>query len=393
MVFDGARLPSKSGTEAGRRSKRKEALEQAQIHLQNHRYEQANECFRKAVDIKPSMAHQLILQLQKEGIEYVVAPYEADAQLAHLARTGYVSCVITEDSDLVPFGTPKIFFKMDKYGHGTEMTLSNLTSMPGKDGLDFSRFTHDMVLRMCILSGCDYLDSLPGVGPKTAYKIIKDNRTIPKIMECLKKMGKFKKIDLAPSLSLEDQIQCSPSLSGASLAVSASQETSLTEEEYRELFVRAELTFKHQRVFDILSQEMISLTPPPSALTEEDITFCGPIKPRDIVIEICTGMIDPMSHKPFVSSSNNMRQKASITPLNTNKIDTYFKATPAKPVFKTPFKNSQEPVSILQFLFQHNQGITSFRFFYSLHASFFDKNPNFPFSTNTKDNHKQIFCI
>lgn len=44
--------------------------------------------------------------LKREGIECIVAPYEADAQLAYLALTGDVDAVITEDSDLLPYGCP-----------------------------------------------------------------------------------------------------------------------------------------------------------------------------------------------------------------------------------------------------------------------------------------------
>lgn len=38
------------------------------------------------------------------GIDVIVAPYEADAQLAYLNRTRIADYVITEDSDLVLFG-------------------------------------------------------------------------------------------------------------------------------------------------------------------------------------------------------------------------------------------------------------------------------------------------
>lgn len=38
----------------------------------------------------------------------MVAPYEADAQLAHLSRTGAVDAVITEDSDYLPYGCKKV---------------------------------------------------------------------------------------------------------------------------------------------------------------------------------------------------------------------------------------------------------------------------------------------
>ena len=41
-------------------------------------------------------------------MEYVVAPYEADAQMAFLARNGHVDLVITEDSDLVAYGCSQV---------------------------------------------------------------------------------------------------------------------------------------------------------------------------------------------------------------------------------------------------------------------------------------------
>ena len=37
---------------------------------------------------------------------------------------------------------------------------------------DFSNFTDDMFLSMCILSGCDYLTSIKGIALKKAYKMV-----------------------------------------------------------------------------------------------------------------------------------------------------------------------------------------------------------------------------
>ena len=64
------------------------------------------------------MAHSFILALRQLGIEYYVAPYEADAQLAYLYLTNYVQLVITEDSDLIAFGVDLALFKMDNEGNG-----------------------------------------------------------------------------------------------------------------------------------------------------------------------------------------------------------------------------------------------------------------------------------
>lgn len=51
----------------------------------------------------------------------MVAPYEADAQLAYLsgleAEEDGVVAVISGDSDLLAYGCPAVVFKMDRYGN------------------------------------------------------------------------------------------------------------------------------------------------------------------------------------------------------------------------------------------------------------------------------------
>ena len=46
--------------------------------------------------------------MKADGIEYMVAPYEADAQLTHLSTINYVAAVITEDSDLMVYGCKRV---------------------------------------------------------------------------------------------------------------------------------------------------------------------------------------------------------------------------------------------------------------------------------------------
>ena len=46
--------------------------------------------------------------LKRCGVEFIVAPYEADAQMAYLALNGLVAAVLTEDSDLLPYGCPRV---------------------------------------------------------------------------------------------------------------------------------------------------------------------------------------------------------------------------------------------------------------------------------------------
>jgi exonuclease-1 len=128
--------------------------------------------YAEAVDITPEMAFEFITLLKQQNVEYYVAPYEADAQLAYMFKTGRAQVVITEDSDLLIFGVKRVMFKMDKQGNGTEVDLSRLSEV---EELNFSTFTEDMLLTCCIVSGCDYIDSIKGIGFKKAHKLVMEH--------------------------------------------------------------------------------------------------------------------------------------------------------------------------------------------------------------------------
>jgi exonuclease-1 len=92
--------------------KREEYKTKALEYLRMGNQKAANDFFQRAVDITPRMAYNLIQVLQQEGIEYIVAPYEADAQLAYLSLHHYIDAVITEDSDLIPYGASRVLLHL-----------------------------------------------------------------------------------------------------------------------------------------------------------------------------------------------------------------------------------------------------------------------------------------
>lgn len=67
---------------------------------------------------------------------------------------------------------------MDKYGQAVEFHYSRLKQ---NKELSFSGFTHEMLLQMCILSGCDYLQSLPGMGLKRAHALVNKFKSYDKV--------------------------------------------------------------------------------------------------------------------------------------------------------------------------------------------------------------------
>ncbi|XP_050370583.1 exonuclease 1 [Argentina anserina] len=278
LVFDGGLLPMKGEQENKRARARKVNLARAIEHDSNGNSSAAYECYQKAVDISPSIALELIQVLKRENVSYVVAPYEADAQMTFLAISKQVEAVITEDSDLIPFGCPRIIYKMDKFGQGVEFQYSRL---PRNKDLSFAGFTKQMILEMCILSGCDYLQSLPGMGLKRAHALIKKFTSYDKVIKHLK----YSTVSVPPL--------------------------------YEESFKKAILTFQHQRVYDPISQDIVHLSDL-SDDVEESLDFLGPSLPRHIAKGIAEGDLDPFTNTPFQQQKEKISANTTSQPQNGN---------------------------------------------------------------------------
>ena len=76
-------------------------------------------------------------------MQFIVAPYEADVQLAYLSINGRVDAVVTEDSDLVVYGAKRIFLKMDKHGAGQLFCQSSLVRLNIKISTASSKLFHE----------------------------------------------------------------------------------------------------------------------------------------------------------------------------------------------------------------------------------------------------------
>ncbi|KAF7123064.1 hypothetical protein RHSIM_Rhsim12G0139800 [Rhododendron simsii] len=185
--------------------------------------------------------------LRSEDIEFVVAPYEADAQLAYLSslepENGGIIAVISEDSDLLAYGCPAIVFKMDRYGNGEEIVLHKVfesaTCVPS-----FRHFDKELFIGMCVLAGCDFLPSVPGIGIAKAYSLVSKYRDLDRVLSMLK----FEKGRQMP-------------------------------EDYPESFRKAVAVFQHARIYDADSESLKHMKPLPEKLSQSldgDLDFLGP---------------------------------------------------------------------------------------------------------------------
>ena len=125
VVFDGAPLPAKQAVNEARHQARTRAADQLRRDHDAGRTSETN-AWMQAVTITPELSRQLQLALRAEQIVFVQAPYEADAQLARLALTRYVAVVVSNDSDLLAYGCPRVLQRMDRGGWGVLITDEQL---------------------------------------------------------------------------------------------------------------------------------------------------------------------------------------------------------------------------------------------------------------------------
>ena len=173
FIFDGDKLPMKYDEEDKRQIKRKEFEKESENLLRMNNFYGAINKKIESFDVTPEFAYEFIKILKLYKIEYYVAPYEADAQLAYLSYINYVDFIITEDSDLVAYGCKCVLYKLGSLKNepldvGEEILFDNIKHCKE---IRFKNFNEDKFLNFCILVGCDYL-KINGVGPKLATEAL-----------------------------------------------------------------------------------------------------------------------------------------------------------------------------------------------------------------------------
>eukprot|EP00930_Biecheleria_cincta_P019198 TRINITY_DN14716_c0_g1_i1.p1 TRINITY_DN14716_c0_g1~~TRINITY_DN14716_c0_g1_i1.p1 ORF type:complete len:488 (-),score=57.96 TRINITY_DN14716_c0_g1_i1:52-1515(-) len=162
LVFDGDLLPAKLETRNERLRRRCDQREEGERCLRQGDLVGAKSCLAQAVEVEPQHVAEVIEELSHEGTPFIVAPYEADAQIVYLSLHGLVDICISEDSDLLALGCHRVLYKMNAHGQGREILLEDAL-----DGRSLEEFQS-----ICILMGCDYLPKLTGVGPTLALALV-----------------------------------------------------------------------------------------------------------------------------------------------------------------------------------------------------------------------------
>lgn len=303
LVFDGSNFVMKEEIEKIRKETRNKLKQQANQMIQEQKQEVTDKIL-QSTDITPEMVYCLKNSLYKiydkeiqlKKLEILVSPYEADSQMAYLCISKYVDVIITEDSDLLVFGTPKVFFKMDQELNGYLIQKQNILNT---SELKMQHWNFDQFIMMCILAGCDYLLSLPGYGIKKSYNLINDSKNIRESI-----LGLVKQAN----------------------------------EHFLLKFQKAFLTFKYSRVFCPVKQEMVLMNQLPLLKKDSNfsfelqsldtclqidhkLSFLGQhIGDKNILLKLVRCELEPDSFKPFkgIYKSFYVHEKVSESLKSTN---------------------------------------------------------------------------
>tara|TARA_B110001452_G_scaffold248957_1_gene236117 strand:+ start:1395 stop:2594 length:1200 start_codon:yes stop_codon:yes gene_type:complete len=298
VVFDGAPLPMKARTDAARRVERQRHREAAQALMLDGKAALAEKELAGAIEVTARMRELLIDALRERDVSFVVAPYEADAQLAFLVLSGACEAAITEDSDLLAYRCPRTIFKLKDDGYGRLQCYDDLQLaceaggarlFDGQWADEWRQWESGLFTDLCILAGCDFLE-MPGVGVKTAHKLLREHRSIQNALTAMLRAGQLTDHALA--------------------------------EAYLEQFWKVQLVFRHQRVYNPETRAMQPLrTDDENYITSvEHFDYLGmPLLPRTAQMVCERAVLCPRTLQPVEGVDPSQLKSNDATPEKENR--------------------------------------------------------------------------
>jgi len=182
-VFDG-KPPDLKGGELVKRAERREEAQKSLDKATEAGAPAALAPFPRRL-VKVTKEHPPAAQdlLALMGVPYVDASSEAEAQCAVMVKAGIVYGVATEDMDALTFGS-NILLRHMTFSEARKMPVQEIHYEKVLSGLELKQ---DEFIDLCILMGCDYCDTIKGIGPKRAYELITKHKSIEEILKNIDK--------------------------------------------------------------------------------------------------------------------------------------------------------------------------------------------------------------
>ena len=124
----------------------------------------ADKLYRQSIPIGPEYKARAERIVKMLGLTSIQIEGEAESVCSRLCIEGHVDAVLTEDTDVMVYGTPVMWGKLDMSEGSVEVSAHS-------DILNGLDLTHETFVDLCIVLGCDYNTRPRGYGPKKAYEL------------------------------------------------------------------------------------------------------------------------------------------------------------------------------------------------------------------------------
>jgi flap endonuclease-1 len=189
FVFDGKPPGFKKRVIEEREKAKEEAKKKWEKALEKG--EKAITYAQAAAVLTDEMVNDAKLLLDAMGVPWLVAKSEGEAQCAFLCKKGEVNYSASQDYDSLLFNSPSLV---------RNLSITGKRKLPRKEAyieikpeiielkevLSSLGITKEQLIIIGMLVGTDYNQGIKGIGPKTALKIVKENKTLKKVLAQVK---------------------------------------------------------------------------------------------------------------------------------------------------------------------------------------------------------------
>ncbi|MBI5227122.1 flap endonuclease-1 [Candidatus Micrarchaeota archaeon] len=186
-VFDGKPSKLKEKTIAERVEAKKLAAQKWKEALDEGRMDDAKKYAQGSSKLTLEMVGECKKLLEAMGVPIVQAPTEGEAQASMMVQKGLAYAAGSQDYDCLLFGAPTLVRNLSitgrrKVPRQERFILVEPEEIRIKETLSLLGLTREQLIWLGLLLGTDFNDGVKGVGPKTALKIIKQNKTLEDVL-------------------------------------------------------------------------------------------------------------------------------------------------------------------------------------------------------------------
>lgn len=187
-VFDGPPPDFKQATLAERSARKKEAVEKREAALEAKDMEGAAKYAQQTVSITDEIVADTKRLFDLLGIPYVTARHDAEAQVAVMTSNGLLDAAASQDYDTFLFGSPRVIRNLTvsqqrRRGGKTVTVVPEQFHL--KTILDGLNLTREQLILVGMWVGTDFNNSVKGIGPKKALKLVQDHPTLAETLAVL----------------------------------------------------------------------------------------------------------------------------------------------------------------------------------------------------------------